>query len=184
MLYLHNCKRSSEPCPPYPDTFYYQIDTFMDKYFIPYSGHDTLKFLRNNVDTHVFIGQGREYYYNIIPEIYSHDCDPDILKLQGYTIKYKGQTISKDLNFSHYMLANSIGITYISINFLGKTFKDSPESLRPPYPYDSIYIQNKMYRHVNFIPKDDIVDTIYYCPRDGIIKISFVSRDKWEIIKW
>ena len=179
-LAFQNCKRYSPPsCPPHPDTIYYNIDPGLES-LIPYSGYDTLRFMHNDTALHTFIGQGKKYYYNEIQPPWE-GCESDIQKIQGYTTNYKGQNFN--LTFSHYILLNSLGVSYVSINFLGRTMEDSPVGFRPPYHYDTLTIQNHLFHNINFIPRQDIVDTIYYTSKDGIIKIGFRTGDKWEIVK-
>ena len=181
-FFLQNCKSNSPAsCPPYPDTIYYNIDPALES-LIPYTGYDTLRFMHNNTEINTFIGQGKKYYYNELQPPWEA-CESDIQKIQGYSTIYKGQNINFNLTFSHYILPYSLGVSYVAINFLGRNIEDSPVGFRPPYRYDTLTIQNHIYHYINFIPRQDIIDTIYYTTKDGIIKIGFRTGDKWEIIK-
>ena len=80
---LGNCKDDCKEEKIYIQDFYGQV---------PYLGTDTLRFLRNNADTQVFIGQGLERYF--IPQEIKGECTKHY---EAVRIRFKNVVDNNDL---------------------------------------------------------------------------------------
>jgi hypothetical protein len=153
------------------------------KSMLPYSGFDTLTYLRTNIgDTHTFIGTGKKTTYDVQSE--KADCG-NTLYFEKYYYTYKCNNYN-DLVIGQYTNNNISCFTNIDFNnqnFNGDVdFNDSKTDL------DSIILSNnKVYYKVERIPNFNPTPTTYrayFNKQYGCIKMVFTNGDTWELLSF
>jgi hypothetical protein len=86
---------------------------------IPYSGSETLKFLHNNSDTQLFVGQGRERFIVDAPR--AEDCP---IPYEGYRIHFRNITTGENITVE-YSYQNDAHYTAYSFGYKGKFISQS-----------------------------------------------------------
>lgn len=161
---------------------YYNVRD-IDKSMLPYSGYDTLTYIRTNLgDTHTFIGTGKKTTYDVQSEM--ADCG-NTLHYENYFYTYKCNNFN-DLVIGQYTNNNISCFTYIdfnSQNFRGDVdFNDSKPDL------DSVILSsNKIYHKVERIPNFNPTPTTYmayFNQQYGCIKMVFTNGDTWELLSF
>jgi hypothetical protein len=142
----------------------------------PYKGFDTLTFIRNESDTIKFYGSGK-IRSEAIENGDLGGCGPtEILHNESFRYNYKS-----------YGPYNSI---VIIINypedfycyFRNKTFKIPMSSLYAPFDMAEMEVNGKVYKDINYIPRQPI-DTLYYDNENGMIKFGFQNGEQWTLVK-
>ena len=172
--YFSGC--SKDKCIQQPDQTFLMSSS--DKAQIIYSGRDTLKFLHNAIDTIVFIGQGKQSYFNVEPGT-GGDCPGANQKYEGYDIIYMSSQFSSKIFFSQHLYLS--GGSEVTVDFNNSKFGYSSTDIR--LAKDSINIFNQTYyNECVFYTYSNKTDTLYFNKSVGVLKISTLS-DKWEIVK-
>ena len=171
-------------CPPDEYKTYYL--TQEDKEKVPYKGFDTLTFLNvNNNDTNVFISTA--YSQGFVNTTYplNIDCSGGHADLEQIKYTFISSTYPNNLFFQIGINNNGHGHE-IKTTFNYNVFTTATDFINPPYAYDSITIQNKVYYQVKYIFNDDFPNSpIYYMlynKTEGIIQIKLKDGNNWELI--
>ena len=118
-----NC--NDEKCP-YPDSMehiYYSLSE--DTLLIPYTGYETLKFLRISpfgIDTVVYKGMGRIYYENTET---NYDLEPcrETYHYEGYKIRFRNhESIGNFYDIEFKLEMASSAYTNFTISYLDRIF--------------------------------------------------------------
>ena len=145
---------------------------------VSYQGNEQIKFLHNNADTQVFVGQGKETYYITEEVTKEGECAKDH---ESTKVKFQNTTTLNILEYRYEWDKNLFGggarvNAYTGFKFIykGKTFTD--EFYDAP---DSTTIGTKKYAHVAFYG----TDTNNYVARNssGILRIR-VNYENWDLI--
>ncbi|MCA1920506.1 MAG: hypothetical protein LDL38_13965 [Flavobacterium piscis] len=178
-----NCK---DNCPGYPPGGELVYDFHSeDSLKIPYTGHDTLTFLRTKdsiQDTVIFIGQGKKYYKKWLRnENEESDCEYSVWS-KGYTIEYKAKNISDlKFEFKHQAKEAEGGEVYITLNGVEIFFIFWKWDWGNGY-YDQIQLNGKNYRKVRETQDMYLPDyKVYYNFEFGIIKME-TSFEIYDLI--
>lgn len=185
-VYLVSCVRN-EPCPEPPETITVDISNGL-KAQIPYTGYDTLTFVRNTLgDTHVFIGQGLKRDYVLLripsgnPECQAMKGDAKTERL-SYT--FKSSTFSSPIHFVMYY-DRYPGSPEVDIRFNDQLYSTSSLSLTS-YSYGALQIKGKLYYNIaQFADGDSPASEVYfvlYNASDGILKFRFKTGEEWELL--
>ena len=179
-IFILSCSKGK--CSQLPDETYYLSST--DKAQIPYSGTDTLKFLHNAIDTILFIGQGKQSYFNVQSGMQG-DCAAPIQRREEYTFKYTSTMYNSSIFYTYGIPSNAESGTQISILFEEGEFYNELISIRAPWVFNSLQIANKVYTNIAlFDPTVNTSDSLYYNLQSGILRMSLMhNTSKWEIIK-
>jgi hypothetical protein len=143
---------------------------------VPYSGYDTITFLHNFLDTITFLGTGKK---KIVTQENGNlgGCGP--------------ATIEHNDNYQYNFVSNSIQDKliieisfpgYFDCYFKNKGFKIPMSSMSWPFDLDSIVINERKIKDINYIPRVP-KDTLYYNNEIGIVKFGFQSGEQWTLIK-
>ena len=174
IIFIGGCK--SEHTCPNPNTKVYL--EYKDQ-FVPYKGNDTIKFLHNNMDTQIFIGQVKISYFINDNSGSGDACSKDH---ESTKINFINNT-SKDTFLFKYEFDNALfpfttnGSPYTSYKFTYKNkffysiFYDSKTSI--------IYINSHPYNYVWFIGSDTSNCVVTAAP--GIVSIR-VNNENWDLI--
>ena len=143
---------------------------------VPYSGYDTITFIRNNNDTITFFGTGKKKV--IIVE------DGDLGACGHTTLEYND---NYQFNFFSNSIQDKVVIeirfpNYLDFYFLGKRFVSHLGDLREPFDFPKIGISNSTYFNITRILSQS-QDTLYYNNEIGIIKFGFQNGEQWTLIK-
>ncbi len=156
---------------------YYNVRD-VDKNMLPYSGYDTITYVRTNVgDTHTFIGIGKKVTYDVQSE--NADCG-NTLYYEKYYYTYKSS------DFNNIVIGQNIPLVSTS---RANTFFDFNNQYFDGSLYlneanlDSIIVLNKKYYNVQFIP-DDKPYKAYFNKEYGCIKMVFTNGDTWELLNF
>lgn len=160
----------TQPCPnPPPVGYTFDLSPYDKSFCLPYKDFDTLKFLKNNLDTVIFIGNKVAYSYN---NSYSQEDCPKIVKSQQ-----GNQTFANNLGNT---IALNLGVDYSSSTDYSITFNQ--EVFGPYFPIDmeipkadTIYVKGKQYTYVFPMTISTSLDTIYF-NQVGIIKIKYQNN--------
>ena len=181
-----NCK---DNCPGYPPGGELVYDFHSeDSLKIPYTGHDTLTFLRTKdsiQDTVVFIGQGKNYYKKWLRyENEESDCEYSVWA-KGYTIDYIAQNLA-GLKFKFSCLSTggmgddfTISIKDVEFN-LGFWLWEQSNGY-----YDHITLNGQIYLKVQKLIAEfnSINNRLYYNFEYGIIRIELdYLNEKYQLI--
>lgn len=183
---LFSCVRN-EPCPEPPETITVDISSGL-KSKIPYSGYDTLVFIRTSIgDTHVFIGQGLKKSYSLLripsgnPECQAMKGDA---KTESLSYSFVSTTFNSPIVMDMYYYQYP-GSPWIDIRFNNKLY-DAPSTVLSAYAYDSLQIGNKIYYNLAQIADGNNPGSeayfVLYNASFGILKFRFISGEEWELL--
>jgi hypothetical protein len=143
---------------------------------IPYSGYDTITFIRNNIDTISFLGIGNKKIITLEDGDLGA-CGPTTLENNdNYQFSFFSNSIQKKVEIEiRYP-------NYLDFYFLGKRFVSHLGDLRDPYDLKEIVINNSTYLNITRILSQH-QDTLYYNNENGIIKFGFQNGEQWSLIK-
>ena len=174
---LVNC--NDEKCP-YPDSMehiYYTLSE--DTLLIPYTGYETLKFLRmtpSDTDTVIYKGMGRIYYENTET---NYDLEPcrETYHYEAYKIKFENQeTISSIYDIELKLETFVSSSTEYFINYYKRSFSDVT-SLTINYNMyggyiGSIIFEDQSFSRVSYLQREynGIKERLYINAYDGIIR--------------
>ena len=172
-----SCKKKCDP----PE--YFHDLSSEGRKMLPYSGFDTLTFVRTSVgDTHVFIGNGKLTQYAF--EGIAADCGGRD-KYVDYFCTYKSASFNFPLIIGQKTNGgySSAGETYI--DFQRQLFEGQLGYNWAIPDLDSLMVLNKLYTKVDMIPdvKPNISPfTAYFVKELGCIKIVFENGETWELL--
>jgi hypothetical protein len=153
--------------------------------YVPYQGTEQIKFLHNNSDTQVFIGQGSETYYITEPAITEGDCAKDY---ESVRVKFLNQTTNDLITLAYerdrslFSINPSYGhsdnqYTYYKVSYKNKTFNTEVfTSIN-----NTIIINNVGYQAVTYIGGDTTSNYVGYKWGKGILRIR-VNSENWDLI--
>lgn len=176
-LYFYGCK--SEPdCTKTPEKVYLK----QKDYYVIYNGTEQLKFLHNNLDTQIFIGQGRETYFVSDNAVSDLGCAKDH---ESIRVKFLNQKTSDVLilayEFDNGVFGNKPYLynnpyTFYKLSYKGKLFINELTSIDTSY----ITINNKKYS--GYIAGNDTNNYIGYSLIDGFFRLR-INSENWDIIQ-
>jgi hypothetical protein len=147
---------------------------------IPYTGFDTLTFVRTSVgDTHVFIGLGKTLDYKFSRA--AADCS-NTNKEENYFFTYVSKTISNKIIVG-YNSPNSL--SYHHLEFKNQKFEGDLFFYTPIPLIDSLNVLGKIYYNVQAMPNDDPLNSPFVAFFDeivGCIKIRLINGETWELL--
>ena len=157
-----------------------------EKAKIPYTGKDTLTFVRMTTgDTFTFYGTGWQSGNNT--DYTAADC-PQKELFETRQVTFQSLSFSKPINLNQYV--NNVNhSTYLDIYFQTTTFETS--QLGNIYDADSgsVVVQGKTYRNIHFFSNDNSMVSpkprnygCLYTWNDGIIKMFFTTGETWELV--
>lgn len=185
-IHFFSCVPKSEPCPEPPETITVDISSYL-KTKIPYTGYDTLTFIRKSIgDTHVFIGQGIKRSYDIL-RIPSGDPECQAMKgdakTENLSYIFTSGTFTSPIKLGLYYYQYP-GEPYFYISFNDQYYERNSVILGKPYLYDSLEIGGRMYYNLDQISDESYPSTkqyyILYNSTFGILKFRFKSGEEWE----
>jgi hypothetical protein len=178
LLFAYGCAKE---CDARKDIYYNIAE--VDKNMLPYTGFDTITFVRTSVgDTHTFIGMGKTTNYDRTS--LSYDCS-DYYYRENYSYTFISNTFNSPLYIGQNIpiVSENKAISYI--NFQNKFYTD--------YLYlnqsnlDSIIILNKKYYNTQYITKSTSIPAnykIYFNKEYGCLKMILENGETWEILEY
>jgi hypothetical protein len=185
-----SCKRDntneSSPCHTFKTTFVNLEPVF--KTVLPYTGKETIKYLKNNTDTLTFVGQGEESGYECYDDSYAPVCPPDSKCAQYF--KYRFIEKNNIDSFSIYLYRN-VYVTgfsnlasnifslnsnankyYCSLDFIGNSCRNNF--------LDSLQIKKYKFYNISFVSVDNINNNdsnnyIYVNKLNGVVYLKNVN---------
>jgi hypothetical protein len=153
----------------------YQSETELS--VVPYKDFSELTFINKTTrDTTVFVGQG--YVYDWGKYVTQEECS------QTYNLQRRYIVFNCTKNTDQISIENTFTVpwdTEISVGFKNKNLNMSPSGLRKPYSFDSLIIENKLYRNINEYPQNNL--TVFYNATEGIVKIIYpLTKDTLNLI--
>jgi hypothetical protein len=147
---------------------------------IPYTGFDTLTFVRTSVgDTHVFIGLGKTLDYKFSRA--AADCS-DTYKRENYFYKYVSKTFNSPIIIGY----NTPGsTTYHYLEFKNQKFDGNLNFNTAAPLIDSLKVLDKYYYNVDALPNVNLYTSPFIAYFDefvGCIKIKFIDGETWELL--
>jgi hypothetical protein len=175
-LFLAACKKHN--CPDTPTYVHHFTAEDLVKY--PYHNLDTLRFTKDDSDTLSFYGTNVEEADNeydkpggeckaetdIYPAKIIHFHSPDTSLSMGIELEITGDYTSIVLSLDQVYSTGTLG-------------------LEPPYAYDSLTVNNRLYRHISKIPVISVQDTaafVLYCREEGIVRIKTARHQVWDVL--
>ena len=156
---------------------YYNVRD-VDKSMLPYSGYDTLTYIRTNVgDTHTFIGAGKKTSYDVQSE--AADCG-NTLHYEKYYYTYKSSDYN-DIVIGQYTNNNISCFTYIDFN--NQHFEGDVDFNFVNQDLDSLYVIGKLYTKIEVI-SDSKNYKAYFSKNYGCIKMAFPNGATWELLSF
>jgi hypothetical protein len=156
-----------------------------DKDKVPYSGYDTLTFIRMN-DSVQFTFCGTGWQRLEATKYLATDCnDKEILEMRK--LVFQSPTFSSPITISQYINDVNNGV-YFEVDFQSQLFKTGLLWSKNAVDTPTLTIQGKTYKDIHLISFDDALPKpkdfgCLYTWNDGIIKIYYKSGESWEIIK-
>ena len=182
LVFFASCQRDI-PCKEKTTT--YTISS-SDKSKIPYTGKDTLTFVRTITgDTFTFYSTGWQSGFNTA---YTADDCPQKQLFESRQLVFQSPTFSNTISLNQYVNPNTQG-DYLDIFFQSTKFET--RQLGNIYDTDSgsVILQGKLYNNIHFISNDNsAVNTkprnygCLYTWNEGIIKILFTTGETWELV--
>jgi hypothetical protein len=158
---------------------YYNVNE-KGRSMIPYSGYDTLTYIRTNIgDTHTFIGTGKKTTYDVQSE--AADCG-NTLYYEKYYYTYKSHDFN-DLIIGQYTGLNSSyeGNTYVDFN--NQIFMGYINFNIVKIDLDSLEVLGKVYTKIETIPSNEN-HKAFFNKDYGCIKMVFTNGDTWELLNF
>jgi hypothetical protein len=150
----------------------------LDKY-VPYTGNDTVRFLRNSSDTQIFVGQGLERFYVKHKKQEDYACPEEH---ESVRIRFKNTQNNNEIKME-YIFDPSFGSQPPNPNTSYKFYYNSIDLGERQFSTyeDKIEINSFFYDYVNFYSTSS--DTIYYLAfksanypgYPGILKIKYLG---------
>ena len=176
--FMFCCSNKSDDHCPNPNV---KVSLLYRDDYVPYQGNEKLKFLHNNSDTQIFIGQGKETYYVTEGISAQGECPKDY---ESVRVKFLNQTTNDLFTLAYERDKTSFpnivdwnNYTFYKIAYKGKIFKNQIYN----YNNDSIHINNVFYKHVLIIGFDTTSNYIAYRGGIGVLKIKMDSEN-WDLI--
>jgi hypothetical protein len=159
------------------DNNQYEYQLERDLNLIPYKDFSELTFINKMTrDTSIFVGQG--YVYDWGKYVTQEECNQTYNLQRRYIVficTKNNNKISIENTFIKY------GIRTMSIGFKNNSINMSASGLSKPYSFDSLIIENKLYRNINEYPQNNL--TVFYNATEGIVKIIYPStKDTLNLI--
>ena len=156
---------------------YYKVSE-KGKSMLPYSGFDTLTYIRTNIgDTHTFIGTGKKTTYDVQSE--TTDCG-NTLYYEKYYYTYKANDFN-DMVIGQLTSSNITNFSFIDFN--NEHFEGDVDFNFVNQDLDSLYVMGKLYTKVEIIP-DSKNYRAYFNKAYGCIKMVFRNGDTWELLNF
>ena len=168
-----------DKCPE-PKDFYFNLDADPLSR-VPYSGFETISFLKNKSDTYVFVGNGKKFYYNVIKGPMG-GCPSDNEHYQGFLIEYTSKNNVSIFFRLERIASGLIGTPLLEISLKNKSFVEATDNLYPPFDRSTMSILNHNYDSVYFMYENPAIDTLYYNVKEGMLKFGFSNGEIWELI--
>ena len=173
--------KSDSHCPDQNAKVYL---AYKDQY-VPYKGNDTIKFLHNNLDTQVFIGQGKETYYTTEGPSQEGECAKDY---EDVRVKFLNQTtndvftLAFERDRTNFSVVPSQGYsdnlyTYYKLSYKNKMYYTELYNSH----YTQVYVNNIIYQGVTYIGTDSVSNYVAYKWGKGILRIR-VNNENWDLI--
>jgi hypothetical protein len=163
-----------QPCPNPPDQSTVNLSSFLKQYVLPYKDYDTIKCLRNHIDSILFFGSKIQSGYN---SSYDQNECPKLIKGQWMSQMFSNH--STDSFLLNYYIVGSYPV--YSILFDNELFGPYDASdIWYNINTDTMYVLGKPYsspfRMIQYPNDSHIVtnDTIYY--RNGIVRIKYQNN--------
>jgi hypothetical protein len=174
LLLTYSCERE---CGDLKDIYYY-VDE-VDKNMLPYTGFDTITFVRTSVgDTHTFVGIGKTISYNKTVETVEY-CGRTFFR-ENYAYTFISKTFNSPLYIGQYIPEVSIRTPISYINFENKFLEGDIDFDFIRQDIDSLIILGKKYYKVEIIGKDNNQNA-YFDKTSGCIKIER-NNETWELL--
>jgi hypothetical protein len=149
------------------------------KNMIPYTGYDTLTFIRTSLgDTHTFIGNGKKITYDI--QVETAECG-NTLYYEKYFYTYNSKTYNSSLIIGQYTNNNNTEAGETYIDFQNQIFNGSVNFNFVKPNLDSLKVLNNVYKKIEIIP-DNKSYAAYFNKEYGCIKLVFTNGDTWELL--
>jgi len=160
-----------------------QIRLSLQNYYVPYSGYDTLRFLHNNIDTQVFVGEGLNYFWVTKPPFDDTECPEDH---QSLFIRFKnrnsGYTLTLYYVYDYWMFGKS---NFLRFELNNSIFINKVSTART----DSIYAAGNLHSIVNLVYFASQLDTssylFYKVPAGGfggVLKFKISDSDYYTLL--
>jgi hypothetical protein len=163
LLLIKACK-TEEGCV---DNNYYEYQLEEDLNVVPYKDFSELTFINKTTrDTSVFVGQG--YLYDWGKYITQEEC-PQTYNLQRRYIVFNCTKNNDKISIENTFLQP--GYRTMSISFKNNNINIEPGGIRKPFSFDSLLIENKIYRNINKYPQTFL--TILYNKTEGLTQIIY-----------
>ncbi len=146
----------------------YQLEE--DLNVVPYKDFSELTFINKTTrDTSVFVGQG--YVYDWGKYVAQEEC-PQTYNLQRRYIIFNCTKNTDQISIENTFIQP--GIETMRISYRSNSINITPFVLySKPYSFDSLSIENKLYRNINEYPQNNL--TVFYNASEGIVKIIYPS---------
>jgi hypothetical protein len=175
VLIFNGCKQSID-CTKTPEKVY----LLSPDQFVTYKGNEQLKFLHNNLDTQIFIGQGKETYFVSDNAVSDLGCAKDHQSLKvNFLNSSTNEVFLLKYEFDNSLFSfstNGSPYTFYKLTYKNKTFY----SLFYESDTNTIYINSHPYQYVRYIGSDTNNYIAYGLPT-GILRIR-VNNETWDLI--
>ena len=180
VVFLSSCQKD-KPCTQGTTTYNLLSD---EKAKIPYSGKDTLTFVRTTIgDTFTFYSTGWQGGYNT--SYTANDCPQKEMR-ESRILIFQSLSFSKPIIINQYIPDNDNYASILSIGFQNINYLCSSGSIGTNYSLDSVIIQTKTYYHINvFSDLDFSIPKTYKCYfslQYGILKLILANGETWELV--
>lgn len=158
------------------NTYQYQPEEELN--IVPYKDFSELTFINKITrDTSVFVGQG--YVFDWGKYVTQEEC-PQTYNLQRRYIVFNCTKNSDKISIENTFIQP--GIETMRISYKSNSINITPFVLySKPYSFDSLLIENKLYRNINEYPQNNL--TVFYNATEGIVKIIYPStKDTLNLI--
>ena len=175
LIFAYSCAKE---CDAKKD-IYYNVDE-VDKNMLPYTGFDTLSFVRTSVgDTHTFIGIGKTANYKRTSLTY--DCSAYYFR-ENYAFTFISSTFNSPLYIGQYIPEVSESLTLSYVNFENIFIENWINFNLTKPDIDSLKVLNKMYYKLEKLGQP-INKTAYFDKTNGCIKIE-MNNQTWELLEY
>ena len=153
---------------------------------IPYTGFDTLTFVRTSVgDTHTFYGTGINTGFDLGSYNSDINCPDDKTQLEHTIIKFVSPTFPDPIYYHIYFRKYNES-EILLINFRNQDFYDGFDViLGNSVKYDSLIIGNNLYYKIHLINNINHYSSpeyyLYY-NSFGMLKFKFINNETWELV--